>query len=136
MNDAVITLNGLEKRFPGMDKPAVAPLDCTIHAGYVTGLVGPDGAGKTTLMRMLAGLLKPDSGNATVIGFDPIKNDGALHAVLGYMPQKFGLYEDLICTRICAASPARHGSKLLLACWSLRLLGRLPDAWRASSPVG
>ena len=46
MNDAVITLNGLEKRFPGMDKPAVAPLDCTIHAGYVTGLVGPDGAGK------------------------------------------------------------------------------------------
>ena len=46
-------------------------------------------------MRMLAGLLKPDSGNATVIGFDPIKNDGALHAVLGYMPQKFGLYEDL-----------------------------------------
>lgn len=37
MNDAVITLNGLEKRFPGMDKPAVAPLDCTIHAGYVTG---------------------------------------------------------------------------------------------------
>ena len=74
---------------------AVAPLDCTIHAGYVTGLVGPDGAGKTTLMRMLAGLLKPDSGSATVIGFDPIKNDGALHAVLGYMPQKFGLYEDL-----------------------------------------
>ena len=70
MNDAVITLNGLEKRFPGMDKPAVAPLDCTIHAGYVTGLVGPDGAGKTTLMRMLAGLLKPDSGSATVIGFD------------------------------------------------------------------
>lgn len=73
MNDAVITLNGLEKRFPGMDKPAVAPLDCTIHAGYVTGLVGPDGAGKTTLMRMLAGLLKPDSGNATVIGFDQSK---------------------------------------------------------------
>ncbi len=61
----------------------------------MTGLVGPDGAGKTTLMRMLAGLLKPDSGSAKVIGFDPIKNDGALHAVLGYMPQKFGLYEDL-----------------------------------------
>ena len=95
MNDAVITLKGLTKNFAGMEKPAVAPLDCTVHAGYVTGLVGPDGAGKTTLMRMLAGLLKPDAGSAEVIGFDPIKDDSALHAVLGYMPQKFGLYEDL-----------------------------------------
>jgi ABC-2 type transport system ATP-binding protein len=95
MTQAVITLNGLVKRFAGMDKPAVARLDCTLHAGYVTGLVGPDGAGKTTLMRMLAGLLKPDDGHASVIGFDPVKDDRALHAVLGYMPQKFGLYEDL-----------------------------------------
>lgn len=46
MNDAVITLNGLVKRFAGMEKPAVAPLDCTIHAGYVTGLVGPTAQGK------------------------------------------------------------------------------------------
>jgi ABC-2 type transport system ATP-binding protein len=44
---------------------------------------------------MLAGLLKPDEGSASVIGFDPLKDDSALHAVLGYMPQKFGLYEDL-----------------------------------------
>ncbi len=50
MSEAVITLHGLTKRFAGMDKPAVAPLDCTIHSGYVTGLVGPDGAGKTTLV--------------------------------------------------------------------------------------
>ena len=95
MNDAVIQLNSLVKRFKGMDKPAVAPLNCTIQKGYVTGLVGPDGAGKTTLMRMLAGLLKPDEGSASVLGLDPIKDDGALHAMLGYMPQKFGLYEDL-----------------------------------------
>ncbi|KNC08827.1 multidrug ABC transporter ATP-binding protein [Klebsiella sp. RIT-PI-d] len=95
MSDTTITLNGLEKRFAGMNKPAVAALTCTIGAGYVTGLVGPDGAGKTTLMRMLAGLLKPDSGSASVLGFDPITDDSALHAVLGYMPQKFGLYEDL-----------------------------------------
>lgn len=91
MSEAVITLHGLTKRFAGMDKPAVAPLDCTIHSGYVTGLVGPDGAGKTTLMRMLAGLLKADGGSASVLGFDPIQNDSELHAVLGYMPQKFGL---------------------------------------------
>ncbi|MCK7464004.1 ATP-binding cassette domain-containing protein [Enterobacter roggenkampii] len=95
MNDAVIQLNSLVKRFAGMDKPAVAPLNCTIRKGYVTGLVGPDGAGKTTLMRMLAGLLKPDEGSTRVLGLDPIKDDGPLHAVLGYMPQKFGLYEDL-----------------------------------------
>ncbi len=95
MSEDVITLSGLTRRFAGMDRPAVAPLDCTIHSGYVTGLVGPDGAGKTTLMRMLAGLLKPDAGSATVIGYDPIADDSALHAVLGYMPQKFGLYEDL-----------------------------------------
>ncbi|MFT7885258.1 hypothetical protein ACMYLG_22795, partial [Salmonella enterica subsp. enterica serovar Enteritidis] len=47
MNDAVIELTGLLKTFPGMDRPAVAPLNCTLQKGYVTGLVGPDGAGKT-----------------------------------------------------------------------------------------
>ncbi len=95
MSNDAIQLSGLVKRFAGMDKPAVARLDCEIASGYVTGLVGPDGAGKTTLMRMLAGLMKPDEGEARVLGFDPIKDDRALHAVLGYMPQKFGLYEDL-----------------------------------------
>lgn len=95
MSDELITLDGLTRSFTGMTRPAVAPLSCTVRSGYVTGLVGPDGAGKTTLMRMLAGLLKADSGSASVIGFDPIRDDSALHAVLGYMPQKFGLYEDL-----------------------------------------
>lgn len=85
MNDVVITLNGLEKRFSGMDKFVVASFDCIIYVGYVTGLVGSDGVGKITLMRMLAGLLKFDSGSVTVIGFDSIKNDGALYVVFGYM---------------------------------------------------
>ncbi len=93
--DGIIALQGLMKQFPGQEKPAVASLNCEIHTGAVTGLVGPDGAGKTTLMRMLAGLLKPTEGTASVIGLDPIENDRELHAVLGYMPQKFGLYEDL-----------------------------------------
>ncbi|WP_393970143.1 ATP-binding cassette domain-containing protein [Kluyvera intermedia] len=95
MSEHQIQLHGLVKQFAGMKKPAVARLDCTIQSGYVTGLVGPDGAGKTTLMRMLAGLLKPNEGSATVLGLDPINDDSALHAVMGYMPQKFGLYEDL-----------------------------------------
>ncbi|WP_105573038.1 ATP-binding cassette domain-containing protein [Cronobacter sakazakii] len=93
-NDCIV-LNGLVKRFPGLEKPAVAPLSVTIRAGSVTGLVGPDGAGKTTLMRILAGLMRQDDGCVQVLGLDPIAEENALHAVLGYMPQKFGLYEDL-----------------------------------------
>jgi ABC-2 type transport system ATP-binding protein len=93
MNEAVIRSTAWSNASPGWTNRR-RPLNCTVK-GYVTGLVGPDGAGKTTLMRMLAGLLKPDEGSASVIGLDPIKDDSALHAVLGYMPQKFGLYEDL-----------------------------------------
>lgn len=93
-NDCIV-LDGLVKRFPGLEKPAVAPLSVTIRAGSVTGLVGPDGAGKTTLMRILAGLMRQDDGRVQVLGLNPIAEENALHAVLGYMPQKFGLYEDL-----------------------------------------
>lgn len=93
--DNLICLQGVVKNFSSLAHPAVYSLDCQIVAGGVTGLVGPDGAGKTTLMRMLAGLLTPSSGRLSVAGFDPIKDDRALHAILGYMPQKFGLYEDL-----------------------------------------
>ncbi|EOV8145247.1 ATP-binding cassette domain-containing protein [Cronobacter dublinensis] len=93
-NDSIV-LDGLVKRFAGLAKPAVAPLSVTVKAGSVTGLVGPDGAGKTTLMRILAGLMRPDEGRVRVLGLDPITQENALHAVLGYMPQKFGLYEDL-----------------------------------------
>lgn len=94
-DSGIIRLQGLMKNFSERGKPAVASLECEIHPGEVTGLVGPDGAGKTTLMRMLAGLMKPSGGSAQVIGLDPIKDGSALHAVVGYMPQKFGLYEDL-----------------------------------------
>ncbi|KKI42154.1 multidrug ABC transporter ATP-binding protein [Hafnia alvei] len=90
-----IVLDGVEKRFVGMDQPAVASLSTRIASGAVMGLVGPDGAGKTTLIRMLAGLLKPSAGTVSVVGLDPLMQDSELHAILGYMPQKFGLYEDL-----------------------------------------
>ncbi|HHO3377764.1 TPA: ATP-binding cassette domain-containing protein [Morganella morganii] len=95
MPDITISLSAVEKCFPGLDNPAVDRLTTTIRGGGVTGLAGPDGAGKTTLIRMLAGLLKPDSGEIRVAGFDPIEDSVALRAQLGYMPQKFGLYEDL-----------------------------------------
>jgi ABC-2 type transport system ATP-binding protein len=63
--------------------------------GAVTGLIGPDGAGKTTLMRLIAGLLRTDAGRIEVLGIDVARNPLAVQARLGYMPQRFGLYEDL-----------------------------------------
>lgn len=90
-----ITLTEVEKRFSGLASPTVAKFITEITEGSVTGLVGPDGAGKTTLMRMLPGLLKPDSDNITMMGLDPISQGVDVRRHLGYMPQKFGLYEDL-----------------------------------------
>jgi ABC-2 type transport system ATP-binding protein len=84
---------GLTKSFPGVH--AVDGLSFDVRAGEIFGLVGPDGAGKTTTLRMLAGIMAPDTGNATIAGFDVVRDpEGAKHA-LSYMPQRFGLYEDL-----------------------------------------
>ncbi len=66
-----------------------------VAEGRITGLIGPDGAGKTTLLRILAGILEADSGEARVLGFDPSSEAPSLQRHIGYMPQKFGLYEDL-----------------------------------------
>jgi ABC-2 type transport system ATP-binding protein len=63
--------------------------------GLVTGLIGPDGAGKTTLMRLAAGLLSPDEGKITVLGMDSVHQSLSIQSIIGYMPQRFGLYEDL-----------------------------------------
>ena len=63
--------------------------------GRVVGLVGPNGAGKTTLLLVLAGLLAPDSGTATVGGFDPVTHNRDVHRVVGWMPDFFGVYDDL-----------------------------------------
>ena len=80
----------------GKDLPlALAKLSATVRPGIVTGLVGPDGAGKTTLMRLMTALLLPASGRLTVFGLDTRTAADALHEIIGYMPQKFGLYEDL-----------------------------------------
>lgn len=93
--EALIVADGLEKRFAPAGDPAVADVTMAIRPGMITGLVGPDGAGKTTLMRMFAGLLAPTGGTLCVAGLDPVREPRALHEIVGYMPQKFGLYEDL-----------------------------------------
>ena len=74
---------------------AVAGITATAPRGSVTGLIGPDGAGKTTLMRLVAGLLKADDGRIEVLGTDVGSDPLTVQARLGYMPQHFGLYEDL-----------------------------------------
>jgi ABC-2 type transport system ATP-binding protein len=89
----VIMAEGLTKSFPGVR--AVDALSFNVRSGEIFGLVGPDGAGKTTTLRILAGIMPPDKGKVTVAGFDVARDpEGAKHA-LSYMPQRFGLYEDL-----------------------------------------
>ena len=92
---AGIDLTRVTHRFAGTDAPALSEVSATVPAGVITGLVGPDGAGKTTLMRLMAGLLRASAGTIRTAGLDPIAEGAALRARLGYMPQKFGLYEDL-----------------------------------------
>lgn len=87
-----IVARGLTKSFRVC---AVDHISFDVHPGEIFGLVGPDGAGKTTTLRMLAGVMPPDEGGATVAGFDVVADpEGAKH-FLSYMPQRFGLYEDL-----------------------------------------
>ncbi len=74
---------------------ALDSVSAEVHRGTVTGLIGPDAAGKTTLMRLAAGLLTADSGRILALGLDPASEPLAVQAALGYMPQRFGLYEDL-----------------------------------------
>jgi len=92
---AMIVINHMTKSFRGSPRPALNDIHSTVRPGIITGLVGPDGSGKTTLMRLLAGLLIPDRGTVTVTGLDSVNDTPALHQILGYMPQRFGLYEDL-----------------------------------------
>lgn len=92
MNSA-ISLEGLTKRFG--EQVALNAISASIPAGGITGLVGPDGSGKSTLLRLLAGLLIPEAGTIRVLGLDPVSEGDLLRQRLGYMPQQFGLYEDL-----------------------------------------
>jgi ABC-2 type transport system ATP-binding protein len=88
---------GIAKHFRvgGHAITALEDITFTLSTGGITGLIGPDGAGKTTLLRLIAGLLAPDRGTISVFGRNPVTQPEAVHTTLGYMPQRFGLYEDL-----------------------------------------
>jgi ABC-2 type transport system ATP-binding protein len=91
-DDAVVT-RALTKSFGQL--VAVNKVDMTVRRGEIFGLLGPNGSGKTTTIRMLCGLLAPTSGEARVVGFDVATESEQIRASIGYMSQRFGLYDDL-----------------------------------------
>lgn len=88
-----IQTHNLTKRFNSI--VAVHRLSLTVRSGEIFGLVGPDGSGKTTTLRMLCGILPPDEGEGRVAGFDILREKEFLKERIGYLPQRFGLYGDL-----------------------------------------
>lgn len=92
-NGKAIIAIGLIKRFGALT--AVNNLHLEVAPGEAFALVGPDGAGKTTTIRLLTGIMDPDGGQAEVLGFDTVRDSEDLKEHIGYMPQRFGLYDDL-----------------------------------------
>ena len=93
-----LTANGVSKRFKREAGETVQALDdvsISVRRGSLTALAGQDGAGKTTLLRLIAGLMRADDGDLRVLGIDPRTNPQAIQSRISYMPQRFGLYEDL-----------------------------------------
>ena len=93
MSDVAIRISGLTRAFGG--NIAVDHLDLDVFKGELFGLVGPDGAGKTTTMRLLAAVMAPTSGEAFVAGHSILTEGERIKEKIGYMSQRFGLYEDL-----------------------------------------
>lgn len=93
MSEPVISVHNLTRRFG--DFVAVDHINFDVQAGEVVGYLGPNGSGKTTTIRMLLGLLKPSDGNATVLGYDIFKQSEEVRLRVGYMSQKFAIYDDL-----------------------------------------
>ncbi|HPG32739.1 MAG TPA: ABC transporter ATP-binding protein, partial [Lentimicrobium sp.] len=93
MSDLAISCNGISKRYG--NTLALDNLSFSVKRGEIFGFIGPDGAGKTSLFRILTTLLLPDAGQASVEGYDVVKDYKKLRNILGYMPGKFSLYQDL-----------------------------------------
>ena len=88
-----IEINGLTKRYGSLT--ALDDISLSVDTGEMFGLIGPDGAGKSSLYRILATLIAPDSGSASMLGLDTVKDYRALRLRIGYMPERFSLYPDM-----------------------------------------
>ena len=107
-----VSTQGLTRRFG--DVVAVDGVDLVVQRGAVFGLLGPDGAGKSTLIRMLATVLLPDAGGALVLGHSTASEASAITGRIGYMSQRFSMYPDLT----SEASRSRSGASDPRPCWT------------------
>jgi ABC-2 type transport system ATP-binding protein len=143
-----VVLAGLVKRFGGFT--AVDRIDLTVQPGEVFGFLGPNGAGKSTTIRMMCGLLRPTSGRATVAGFDVAKDPERVRQNIGYMSQKFSLYNDLkvienlrLFAGLYSVPRAELAGRIA---WALemsdlkgkqdRITGTLPGGWKQRLALG
>src|ERR1035437_2417382 len=148
--DLVIDVAGVTKKFDG--KTVVDAIDLSVRRGEIYGFLGPNGSGKTTFIRMLCGLLTPDAGRGTCLGYDVLTQQAEIKSHVGYMTQRFSYYEDLsirenldFIARIYDVSdrPAavqRSLERLGLQNRSHQLAGQLSGGWkqrlpRAAGPV-
>jgi len=92
-SELAIDVTGVTKRFG--DKTVVNAIDLQVRRGEIYGFLGPNGSGKTTFIRMLCGLLTPDGGSGTCLGYDVLTQQAEIKRHVGYMTQKFSYYEDL-----------------------------------------
>lgn len=108
---SIIQCEHLTKIFSERTRKVTALHDVSfdLEEGRLVGLLGPDGAGKTTLLRHLCGLLRPDAGTIKVLGFDTVRDARQIQSLVGYMPQKFGLYENLSVTENINLYARLHG---------------------------
>ncbi len=140
MSAAVIDVAGLTKIFDG--KRVVDDVAIRVERGHICGFLGPNGSGKTTTIRMLCGLLTPDGGSGTCLGFDIIRDAAEIKLHVGYMTQRFSLYEDLsirenldFIARVYALPNRRRAvdatlERVGLARRSRQLAGQLSGGWK------
>lgn len=140
MNDPVIDVTGITKRFG--DKTVVDGVDLQVQRGEIYGFLGPNGSGKTTFIRMLCGLLTPDAGQGTCLGYDVLRDQREIRTHVGYMTQRFSYYEDLsirenldFVARLYATPRRRQVvdqalERLGLAGRSRQLAGELSGGWK------
>ena len=144
--EVVIDVHGLTKRFDG--RPVVRDLSMQVRRGTIYGFLGPNGSGKTTTIRMLCGLLTPDDGQGTCLGFDLRTQTEGIKRRVGYMTQRFSLYEDLsvrenleFVARLYGLSDARGAVRAMIDRLGLdgrteQLAGTLSGGWKQRLALG